>query len=297
MAHTLPDNDFRTKVWVLDADDFAWSDGEPAPPPSDLIDEKTWSGIQTFAQSVSVITSNCQGTLLKLMYDLWGAWLEAIDVDALDNDPRPIDLTMSDVIDEFQASIFNCLHGFYRQAIGCLRNVVELVVVGAYCEVCGKSNEFKQWRAGAGEVRFDTACARLAATPATASLDAHLHNEIDDSLFDQKRGTNEGGWARRLYAELCMYAHSRTNFINPDLWEGNGPNYSYDGVIKTASLYLEALALCFTVVKLSRPAFELPHAAEQLYSHEQVQPMRIAYEAYEQLFLTPSEGSNERPSS
>jgi hypothetical protein len=133
---------------------------------------------------------------------------------------------MIDVIDEFQASIFNCLHGFYRQAIGCLRNVLELVTVGAYCELPGKADEFEQWRSGEREIRYGTACVGLAASNMTKLLDAYLRHTLDDSIFDQKLGEYEGGWARRLYAKLCKYAHSRRNFTNADLWQSNGPIYA-----------------------------------------------------------------------
>src|SRR5260221_13253591 len=49
-------------------------------------------------------------------------------------------------------------------------------------------------------------------------LEAHLHVTLNDSLFDQKNKTADGGWARRLYSELCQYSHSRPNYTNAGLW-------------------------------------------------------------------------------
>jgi hypothetical protein len=59
--------------------------------------------------------------LLSVLYGLWGAWIEAT------GDPDAPDLlfdAMLDASDEYQAATFNALHGFYRQAIGCLRNAL-----------------------------------------------------------------------------------------------------------------------------------------------------------------------------
>lgn len=289
MAKPLPPDDFRSKVWLLEPDDFALSDGTPEPPPSDLIPESTWDSIQTLPQDVSVRTSNRHGGLLTLMDDLWDAWLEAID---LDDPSAPISVTTIDVIDEFQACVFNALHGFYRQAIACLRNVVELVTVGAYCELCGSQVEFEEWRDGNREIRFDAACAGLTAHRLTQPLDAHLRSTLTDSMFDQRRGTNQGGWARRLYAKLCKYAHSAPSFTNADLWQSNGPIYVEEAFHETASLYLETLAYCFTIVKLVRPSFVLPESAEQLYMSDRVVTPRITQEAYEYLFANTQQHSN-----
>lgn len=285
MAHSIPAEDFRGKVWLLDPDDFALSDGQLEPPPSDLVDENIWSGITTFAQDVSIRTSNRHGTALKDMYDLWGAWLESIE---LRDEQDPLDAAMVDAIDEFQASIFNALHGYYRQAIACLRSVLDLVVVGAYCQLCGSPQEYREWRDGTTEIRFDSACGGLTKNATVQALSKYLQSQLRDGIVDQKSGTYEGGWARRLYAKLCKYAHSRPQFTNADMWASNGPIYVSEAFATTAELYFETVALCFVLVKIVRPSFNLPETASQIFGSGRIVPTKVAYVTYEYLFPPPT---------
>ena len=53
MTRYLPTNDFRAVRKVLEADDFALSEG-PELPPSDLIKAKMWSGIMTLPDDVAI---------------------------------------------------------------------------------------------------------------------------------------------------------------------------------------------------------------------------------------------------
>jgi hypothetical protein len=48
--------------------------------------------------------------------------------------------------EEFNALVFNALHGYYRQAIGCLRNALETLIAGAGLAVTGNQELFKRWR-------------------------------------------------------------------------------------------------------------------------------------------------------
>ena len=36
--------------------------------------------------------------------------------------------------EDFDAALFTLLHGFYRPAVGCARNALELVTIGCACE-------------------------------------------------------------------------------------------------------------------------------------------------------------------
>jgi len=126
LSKPLSLDDFRAVRIVLDPENFAFSSGEE-PPPSDPVDEGTWHGITVLPGDVSIRTSNHHGGLLKILYDLWAAWIEAVGWDQ-----DPLYDTILDAADEFQAVTFNALHGYYRQAIGCLRNALEQVAIGTY---------------------------------------------------------------------------------------------------------------------------------------------------------------------
>ena len=283
LSKPLSLDDFRAVRIVLEPEDFAFSSGEE-PPPSDLVDEETWHGITVLPDDVSIRTSNHHGGLLKILYDLWAAWIEAVWWDQ-----DPLYDTILDAADEFQAVTFNALHGYYRQAVGCLRNALEQVAIGTYCQVCGKVTEFAQWRAGQAKISFGRACDELAGAASVQPLNTHIQNTLGDSIFNQKTKSNPGGWARRLYSELSDYSHTRPGFTNVDMWASNGPIYVPEAFVSTTEMYLQASALCFILVKLGRPSFGLPQDAFQVFGSASIRPMKIARVAYEYLFLSQSQ--------
>lgn len=284
MSKPLPLDDFRAVRIVLEPDDFALSSGDE-PSPSDLIDKETWQGITILPDDVSIYTSNHHGSLLRILYKLGGAWIEAVseEQDFL-YDP------ILDAADEFQATTFNALNGYYRQAIGCLRNALEQVTIGTYCQVCEKENDFTQWRAGQIELSFGRACDGLDEASSVQPLNAHIQVALGDSIFKQKTGGNPGGWARRLYSELSNYSHTRPGFTNVDMWASNGPIYVHEAFMSTVDIYLQVSAMCFIMVKLGRPTFSLPHDALQIFEAPKIKSMKIARAAYEHLFLNSDLG-------
>ncbi|GBE31370.1 hypothetical protein BMS3Bbin05_00270 [bacterium BMS3Bbin05] len=278
MSKALLLEDFRAVRIILEPDDFAFSSGDK-PRPSDLADKETWHGITILPDDVAIRTSNHHGDLLKTLYDLWGAWIEAVG-----EGQASLYDTILDAADEFQAATFNALHGYYRQAIGCLRNALEQITIGTYCQVCGKATDFVQWRAGQSKITFGQACDSLAGATLAQALNAHLQDKLNDSIFNQKTQTNQGGWARRLYSELSDYAHTRPGFTNVDMWASNGPIYVQDAFVSFGKMYLQTSALGFLLVKLGRPSFQLPQDALSLFRSAMVQQMKIARVTYKYLF-------------
>lgn len=279
MSKALPIEDFRAVRIVLEPDDFAISSGDE-PPPSDLVDKETWQGITLLPDDVAIRTSNHHGGLLKMLYELWGAWIEAFG-----EIQDPLYDTILDAVDEFQAATFNALHGYYRPAFGCLRNALEQITIGTYCQVCSKATDFAQWKAGQIKISFGQSCDGLAGVALVQPLNAHLQTVLSDSIFNQKTKTNKGGWARRLYDELSDYAHTRPGFTNADMWASNGPIYVREAFVSFGQMYRQTSALCFLLVKLGRPGFLLPQDALPVFGSARVRPMKIARVAYEYLFL------------
>ena len=70
----------------------------------------------------------------------------------------PVQDTIWDAADEFRAATFSSLHGYYRPSVGCLRNVLEIIAVGMYCQICGQKEEYDRWRAGEITIAFGRAC-------------------------------------------------------------------------------------------------------------------------------------------
>jgi hypothetical protein len=279
MSKPLPLNDFRAVRVVLEPQDFALGP-KTERPPSDPIDKDTWHSIMDLPDDVSIRISNNHGSQLKQIHELWGVWIEAIG-----EDKDYLSYTMIETTDEFDSVTFNSLHGFYRQAIGSLRNALELVIIGAYCQVCTKATEFTQWSKGKTEISFGKACDCLWGAPAIQPLNKHLHNVVGDSIFDRKKNkTYAGGWARRIYSELSNYAHSRPTFTNAEMWASNGPIYEPKAFESTIALLLQVYVLCYILVKLSRSSFVLPEPCKELFKLGTFPWMKIAYHSYDYLF-------------
>src|SRR2546426_399241 len=69
--------------------------------------------------------------------------------------PDPIGLAMIEVINEPDASLYNMLVGFYRQAIDSLRIILDSVSIGAYCQLTAQGNILQNWLDGNVEVKFN----------------------------------------------------------------------------------------------------------------------------------------------
>ena len=173
---------------------------------------------------------------------------------------------MVDVMDDFTASMFLLLHGYYRQSIAALRSVLETTAIGVYLELLNDKVEFGRWRRGIKEIGFGHAADRLRALPVVSAFEMRLRAAAQDDLFAQRSRDSEGGWSRRLYGRLCEYTHSRPGRTNSDLWRSNGPIYVRRHVNLVGSLYSETFTLSMLLLRFARPGQTGPRGFERNYS-------------------------------
>jgi hypothetical protein len=278
MPKLLPKDDFRARRRILVRDDFGFAPG-PAPRRSDIISKPTWNSIVVLPDDVAVRTSNYHGTALMQLHDLWGSWIESVG-EVRD----PIFTVMLDAGDDFQAATYTTLTGFYRLSIAALRSALELTTIGAWAQVCRKEKEFRSWRAGKSPFSFGQACDGLSG--ATTPLRAHLRATVNDSLFDQRNPTDEGGFARRIYSGISEFSHSRPGHADSDMRESNGPIYVRSAFNHVAWMQFETLGLCFVLVLLARPKQRLSEPALELFHDIKRVKSRITRAAFE--FLYPA---------
>ncbi len=270
-------NDFRGTRVRLPPEAFAIAEG-PDEPPHDLVKEDVWNSIMSFPDDVSLRTSDQHGVNLEVMHTLWGSWIESYG-----EDQDAIWYFMLDAADEFQASIFNSLCGFYRVAADGLRAALEKIIIGAYFQLTKPS----EWKPDGEEAtRFHVACDALIAHARLVPLNDYLRAKVGYSIFDQKSLSNAGGWARRLYSELSEYAHARPDRTSSKMWEGsNGPIYVPSSFGEVYALYLDTMALAFSVLKLTRLTFSLPLAVVRIFSRPpQALPSKVAVYSLQFLF-------------
>ena len=154
MPKLLPLKDFRARRRVLTKEDFALPGIDISP--QDPINRKTWERLTTLPTDVAIQTSDHNGTRLKNLYFLWGAWIEAIAI-PIEGEPYPPDMMcapMLNAAEEFDAALFSLLHGFYRPSIGCARNALELVAIACDSESLKLREQFGAWQDGTKEFGF-----------------------------------------------------------------------------------------------------------------------------------------------
>jgi hypothetical protein len=242
-AIDLAEGDFRRVRKYLAPWLFAWpgsEEGTTYPPPSDLVGQEQWDGIMVLPTDVALKSSSYEGSLVSRLYQLHSDWIFSWpDLGEATFMEEPALLAS----EEFDALVFNALHGWYRQALGCLRNALETLAIGAALAVTNDQESFLAWRQGKKQLAFGQCRALLRDSPAGRQIDVEAAPE---SVF----GDGRTAWAKEVYARLCAYAHSRSGHTNADFWRSNGPIFSPSALKVVEAEFRETLALAYLLLRL-----------------------------------------------
>lgn len=262
MVRKLPVTDFRARRMVLEPNDFALTDGEPEPAPTDLVERAIWHGIMDIVDDVAIRTTSHQGSRIGLLYELWGAWVEVTPTGCI------VGYAMLDCADDFAASILSLLHGFYRQAVGTLRSALETMVFACLCQLTNDQQGWKAWEAGKEEINFGQSRHKLRQTSAVRALEGRSGAATGRTMFADKNHPDPGGWATSLHSHLSNFIHARGNLSNARIWRSNGPVYSAQGMRVGYHSYLEAFALLLLLAKIAHPPLAMPREADMLFAYD-----------------------------
>lgn len=130
-AIDLPDDDFRRLRRYLAPRVFFFPDDQEHtdwPPPTDLVPKASWDSVMDLSTDVALKSSSYEGGLLARLDQLQSDWI--FSWPEVGTAPY-VDEVCLLAGEEFDALVFNALHGWYRQAIGCLRNALETMTVAA----------------------------------------------------------------------------------------------------------------------------------------------------------------------
>ena len=122
------------------------------PPPDDLIHEKAWDGIVVLPTDVLLKSTSYEGALVARLWSLHSDWI--FSWPEVNTAPFVDEVSLLLVGEEFDALVFNAVHGYYRQAIGCLRNALELMTTSAGLAVTNNAALFKKWQEDGQEISF-----------------------------------------------------------------------------------------------------------------------------------------------
>jgi hypothetical protein len=263
MAKPLPSEDFRALRIVLEPSDFALGSDFPDPPPTDLISTKIWNHLVGLPDDVAIRTSNEFGSILKNASDFQSelvclslALQDLVTQSGSRVEDSPICHVLLSATDELAASIYNSLTGYYRVAFSALRNVVENSAIGLHLELSGDQSRFQSWLAGTEELKFGWAADNAPRNKAVGDFEARLESEIADNLFRQKRGTNPGGFARRLFGNLSKFTHGGPGFTDGDMWESNGPVFVRTAFMDWAISFIQVYGFCLIDCHLAQPKLD-----------------------------------------
>jgi hypothetical protein len=251
----LPDDDFRRPRRYLAQHVFMAPDGvDPEewrtgrrPSPTDLVNEEVWDDITHLTDHVALFTTSHDGSRIGRLRQLESDWVFSWP-------PTGEAPYMDEVVllagEEFTALVFNALHGWYRQALGCLRNALEGLMIAADLAVAGDSAAYQAWRGG-NQLSYRRALGRLAASREGRQVDADANHHL---VFGGS-APGLGSWADKLWDRLCGYAHSQAGSDNAHFWKSNGPIYVHDALAVVEADLRETLALSYLLVRLAWPTY------------------------------------------
>ena len=262
MVRKLEATDFRARRMVLEPDDFALTDGKPEPAPTDLVSPKVWHGIMDIADDVAIRTTSDQGSRIGFLYELWGAWLEAMPTGCI------VGYAMRECSDDFASSIVSILHGFYRQAVGTLRSALETMVFACLCQITSGQKIWRAWESGKEEINFRKIRHRLRQESGIIALEDRAKAATGRTMFADKNRPDPGGWATSLHSHLSNFIHASGDLSNGRIWESNGPVYSGRGMTISYHSYLETYALLLLLAKIAHPSLPMPRGADILFAYD-----------------------------
>jgi hypothetical protein len=278
MVKRMDLDDFRAIRRVLDPDDFALSDGEPDPPPKDLIGEEAWDHIMTLPGDVAIRTTNHQGSRVALLYELSSEWVFSMP-------PRSITAdAMLEISPNLDSSIFNTVHGHYKTALAVLRTALETSVIATRCALANDPTRWKDWNFG-DEFKFGNNCDEILNLSAVAAQENLVTSQFGIGFFQESSRGKKDSWTRSLYARLCNYSHARGNTTDHSIWDSNGPIYSANGFRPCYEMFLETYALMLILAKWSHGRLGLKPSSRlvlqkrslPLYLSNQFRPIAISY--------------------
>lgn len=276
MPRLLPVKDFRARRRVLSRRDFAFAPNPP-PRPTDRITSQTWDGLMVGPDDVAVRTSNYHGTALRQLYALWGAWVESLGYRT-----GPVFSLMLDAGDEFQAATYTAMTGYYRLSASALRSALELTATGVWARVCRNAAARSWWQGRKREISFGRSCDGL--INGASEIERCLRSQTGDALFEQRRGSDDGGYLRRMFDGISNFTHARPGHSDSAFRGGsNGPIYVRAAFEHVAWMQFETFGACFALSLVANPNRRLPRAAVELFDDPLRLKSRVTRAAFELL--------------
>jgi hypothetical protein len=226
------------------------------PPPRDLISKEDWDGFMTLPTDVVLKTTSYEGSWASRVHRLASDWIGACPMD-----PQAAPFMHAPALiafEEFDAAVFNAIHGYYRQAFNCMRNALETLAIAAGFAVTRNAVEFDEWRNG--EEIFIGKARRFLEN---SSNGRRIDRTVTLPIFGEDKSNH---WLIRQYDQLGDYTHGNPGHTNMDLWRSNGPIF-VPAVLRSVEDELrETLALAYLLLKLGWNSYQRTEGIAKLLS-------------------------------
>jgi hypothetical protein len=248
--------DFRRERALFSSELFADPGTGHNLPATDLVSQDAWTGMIDLPTDVLLRTTFHEGSAVDALWRLGSMWIFLTPVE--ENEAPYVSEAALLAHEEFDALAFIALHGYYRQALGCLRNALEVLTIGAGLAVTGNSELFTRWRNG-HDVPFGNARDMLADSAEGQRFDALA---APAAIFSR---AVPDAWLGRLHRRLCGYAHSGAGTNNMDFWESNGPVHVWGVLDRIIAETRETMVLGMVLLRLGWPGFTVtPEARDAI---------------------------------
>src|ERR1700688_1383520 len=255
----LPDADFRSRRYVLEPDEWGLPSEEPEGPPTDLVAETIWKHIISLTDETAIFTTSHFGRTLAALSELSTDWI----MNVVDMDRAPFVFpAMLDAASDLDASTFNLISGYYRQAIAALRGALEIVMLATVCRLytdhpvsarawgVTPHTKFANWGKKYRQDNFGWLRRQLEAWAEGAPVPYRAPTAYD--LADE---------AQKLFTVLSLHVHVRVRrkkrvmvTVSSEQWGGStGPIFHMSSFRRCVRLQLRTYLVLYRLIKLARP--------------------------------------------
>jgi hypothetical protein len=196
----------------------------------------------TLPTDVVLKTTSYEGTWAARVYRLASQWIDACPID-----PTSAPFMHGPALtanEEFDAVVFNAVHGYFRQALGCLRNVLETLATGVSLAVTNDKAKHVAWQASTDEIPMRTARSALRVSSEGTRIDSAVG--APNAIF----GDDKNHWMKRRYKQLCAYTHGAPGQTDVSFWESNGPVFVPEAFPLVENELRETLAFAYLLLKV-----------------------------------------------
>lgn len=278
MVRAVSSKDFRSRRYILEKKDYGYAPDGRSPKPKDLISKRLWRSLTVLPDTVAIHTSSHAGGILQHLYDINLVWLKIIERyhEIYKNSKTKKNKKLNNILftatisayDELEASIFNMLNGYYKEAFSIMRSYVENILISLLFKIDNDVENYCKWQDGSllKPMKYNELCKKLIGIEKIKNLERFLKDKQLGSFFNPATRDDSGGRLKKLYSKLCKYTHSEPGYTNFDLWKSTGPIFSSEAFFTFVDFYQELFLCGLILIKIADQSLIVTESFDMVYT-------------------------------